>query len=88
MRRWDGVNLHPMMRNGYAGADVTGEFCGRKVRAVAVGWSVSGSFASLRMTARTGNDNGNGKRNGKDEMRGFFASLRMTRNLMRAMTAV
>ena len=67
---------------------------GRKVRAVEVGLAVSGSFASLRMTAKTGkgngkdngNDNGNGKDNGKDngngksksEIRGFFAALRMT----------
>jgi len=57
---------------------------GRKVRAVEVGLAVSGSFASLRMTAKTGkgngkdngNDNGNGK--DKDKIRGFFASLRMT----------
>jgi hypothetical protein len=44
---------------------------GGKVRAVGVVRGSSGSFTALRMTARAGN--------GKGEIRGFFAALRMTR---------
>jgi hypothetical protein len=38
-----------------------GEGGGGKVLKVEAGWGASGSFAALRMTARTGNSNSNSK---------------------------
>jgi hypothetical protein len=62
--------------NGNNNGQLQVRFVVEKVRAVWVMFKVSGSFASLRMTAMAGNGNSNSKSNGHDKNKCGGSSLR------------